>query len=81
MNAWERWNDYGIGLLLEGNAGSEKGELRQAEDAFTEVERLGRPDGPLNLARVYQGRPARRRCRRAAARRRRQAPRRGRSHG
>jgi len=51
--AWERWNDYGIGLLLEGNAGSEKGELRQAEAAFLEVERLGRPEGPLNLARVY----------------------------
>jgi tetratricopeptide (TPR) repeat protein len=51
--AWERWNDYGIGLLLEGNAGSEKGELRQAEAAFQEVERLGRPEGPLNLARVY----------------------------
>ena len=50
---WERWNDYGIGLLLEGNAGSEKGELRQAEAAFGEVERLGRPEGPLNLARVY----------------------------
>ena len=51
--AWERWNDYGIGLLLEGNAGSDKGELRQAEAAFAEVERLGRPEGPLNLARVY----------------------------
>jgi hypothetical protein len=53
VNAWERWNDYGIGLLLEGTTGSEKGELRQAADAFTEVERLGRPDGALNLARVY----------------------------
>lgn len=51
--AWERWNDYGIGLLLEGNSGSDKGELRQAEAAFAEVERLGRPEGPLNLARVY----------------------------
>ncbi|MBP7775884.1 MAG: tetratricopeptide repeat protein [Acidobacteria bacterium] len=51
--AWERWNDYGIGLLLEGNAGSDKGELRQAEAAFAEVEKLGRPEGPLNLARVY----------------------------
>ncbi len=51
--AWERWNDYGIGLLLEGNAGSDKGELRQAEAAFAEVERLGRPEGPLNLARVF----------------------------
>lgn len=44
---WERWNDYGIGLLLKGKAA-----LRQAEEAFTEVERLGRYDGPLNLARV-----------------------------
>jgi hypothetical protein len=50
---WERWNDYGIGLLLEGTTGSEKGELRQAADAFSQVERLGRADGALNLARVY----------------------------
>jgi tetratricopeptide (TPR) repeat protein len=46
--AWQRWNDYGIGLLLKGKA-----ELRQAEEAFREVERLNRYDGPLNLARVY----------------------------
>ncbi len=46
--AWQRWNDYGIGLLLKGKA-----ELRQAAEAFTEVERLNRWDGPLNLARVY----------------------------
>jgi hypothetical protein len=51
--AWERWNDYGIGLLLEGSTGSEKGELRQAADAFSQVERLGRADGALNLARVF----------------------------
>ncbi|HLU47541.1 MAG TPA: tetratricopeptide repeat protein, partial [Planctomycetota bacterium] len=50
---WERWNDYGIGLLLEGDSGSRKGELRQAEEAFARVEELGRPDGPLNRARVY----------------------------
>ncbi len=50
---WQRWNDYGIGLLLEGNRGSEKGELIQAADAFGHVEKLGRADGPLNLARVY----------------------------
>jgi tetratricopeptide (TPR) repeat protein len=50
---WQRWNDYGIGLLLEGDRGSEKGELIQAAHAFAEVERLGRADGPLNLARVY----------------------------
>jgi len=48
---WQRWNDYGIGLLRKG--GKTKGELRQAEEAFTRVEELGRPDGPLNLARVY----------------------------
>jgi tetratricopeptide (TPR) repeat protein len=50
---WERWNDYGIGLLLEGTTGSEKGELRQAAEAFAEVERLGHAEGPLNLARVF----------------------------
>jgi Cytochrome c554 and c-prime len=49
IEPWQRWNDYGIGLLLK----TGRGELRQAEDAFREVERLGRPDGPLNLARVY----------------------------
>lgn len=50
---WQRWNDYGIGLIRKGNMGSTKGELRQAEHAFAEVEALGRPDGPLNRARVY----------------------------
>src|SRR6266704_518538 len=50
---WQRWNDYGIGLLLEGDRGSEKGELIQAAQAFSEVEKLGRADGPINLARVY----------------------------
>ncbi len=47
--AWQRWNDYGIGLLRKGGSG----QLRQAEAAFTEVESFGRADGPLNLARVY----------------------------
>jgi len=51
--AWQRWNDYGIGLLRESNGGSSKGDLRQAEAAFRQVEALDRPDGPLNLARVY----------------------------
>jgi tetratricopeptide (TPR) repeat protein len=51
IEEWQRWNDYGIGLLRKG--GKSKGELAQAEAAFREVERLGRPDGPLNLARVY----------------------------
>ena len=46
---WQRWNDYGIGLLRKGG----RGQLRQAEEAFAQVEALDRPDGPLNLARVY----------------------------
>ena len=51
---WQRWNDYGIGLLLEStDRGAEKGELIQAAQAFEQVERLGRADGPVNLARVY----------------------------
>jgi tetratricopeptide (TPR) repeat protein len=47
---WQRWNDYGIGLLLKG----EKGELVQATAAFEQVEKLGQAHGPLNLARVFQ---------------------------
>jgi tetratricopeptide (TPR) repeat protein len=47
---WQRWNDYGIGLFLEGK----KGELLQSTDAFREVEALGRWDGPLHLARVHE---------------------------
>jgi len=49
----ERWNDYGIGLLREGDSGSGKGELRQAEQAFKVVESMGQGYGALNLARVY----------------------------
>jgi tetratricopeptide (TPR) repeat protein len=52
VDPWERWNDYGIGLLREGGR-SAAGPLRQAEAAFREVERLGRAEGPINLARVY----------------------------
>jgi hypothetical protein len=52
IDEWQRWNDYGIGLLRK--AGSKaRGELAGAEAAFRRVEELGRPDGPLNLARVY----------------------------
>jgi tetratricopeptide (TPR) repeat protein len=50
---WQRWNDYGIGLLNEGRPGGTRGELRQAIAAFAEVEKLGRFDGPLNMARAY----------------------------
>jgi tetratricopeptide (TPR) repeat protein len=53
--AWQRWNDYGIGLLLEGAAkGGQKGELKQAEEVFRKVAELGQADGWVNLARVYQ---------------------------
>jgi tetratricopeptide (TPR) repeat protein len=53
IDAWERWNDYGIALLRAGDQGSNKGELRAAAAAFAQVEALGRADGPMNLARVY----------------------------
>jgi len=46
---WQRWNDYGIGLLRK----PKNSQLRQAEEAFRQVEALGRGDGALNLARVY----------------------------
>ncbi len=43
---WIRWNDYGIGLLLQG-------DLRGASYAFGKVAEIAadKPDGPLNLAR------------------------------
>lgn len=44
---WQRWNDYGIGMLLKGKA-----ELKPTMEAFRRVEQLGRYDGPLNLARA-----------------------------
>ncbi|MFO0910207.1 MAG: tetratricopeptide repeat protein, partial [Isosphaeraceae bacterium] len=51
---WQRWNDYGIGLLLEGgDKGGQKGELKQAEPVFQKVADLGQADGWVNLARVY----------------------------
>ena len=45
---WERWNDYGIGLFLEG-------DTRAALDAFNQVSEIApeSPEGPINLARVY----------------------------
>lgn len=52
---WQRWNDYGIGLFLEGaDKGGQKGELKQAEEVFQKVVQLGVVDGWVNLARVYQ---------------------------
>ena len=53
-NHWQRWNDYGIGLFLSGNdMGGQKGQLKQAEEAFQQVAALGKVDGYVNLARVY----------------------------
>ena len=54
IEPWQRWNDYGIGLFRKGDSGSNRGELRQAEEAWKRVEALGRGDGPLNLARLYE---------------------------
>jgi Tfp pilus assembly protein PilF len=44
---WERWNDYGIGLLLQG-------DLKAAEAAFTTATRIApdNPDGWVNIGRV-----------------------------
>lgn len=53
VSSWERWNDYGIALLREGNEGASKGELRQAEQVFNKVESMNPGMGALNLARVY----------------------------
>ncbi len=54
---WQRWNDYGIGCLIEGGAEEKKGELLQAEKAFKELLKAY-PDKAgvayLNMARVYE---------------------------
>jgi tetratricopeptide (TPR) repeat protein len=44
---WLRWNDYGIGLFLQG-------DLKGAAKAWTKVAELApdKPDGPLNRARA-----------------------------
>jgi tetratricopeptide (TPR) repeat protein len=53
---WQRWNDYGIGCYLEGGAGSKRGELKQAAEAFRKViaseDAAAKGHGWLNLARV-----------------------------
>jgi Tfp pilus assembly protein PilF len=52
---WLRWNDYGIGLFLQG-------DLKGAARAWTKVAELApdKPDGPLNCARaeIAEGRLA-----------------------
>ncbi len=49
---WQRWNDYGIGLLRKGGSGAVRGELPSAIHAFEQVAALGKADGPLNRARA-----------------------------
>jgi tetratricopeptide (TPR) repeat protein len=52
---WQRWNDYGIGLFIKGTnkVAPSSSEIKQAQAAFKEVEKLGRYDGALNLARAF----------------------------
>jgi hypothetical protein len=51
--AWERWNDYGIGLVRAGSGGGvAKGQLAQAIEAFGVVEQLGVSDGAINQGRA-----------------------------
>src|SRR5262249_44790159 len=44
---WQRWNDYGIGLLLQG-------DLKRAQLAFEQVTKIdpNNPDGWVNAGRV-----------------------------
>ncbi len=51
---WERWNDYGIGLLLQGDLKGAEHAFRQAMEADP-----SHPDGWVNAARamVEEGRP------------------------
>lgn len=53
--AWQRWNDYGIGCLLEGDFQGRRGELKQAEAAFQQVVTVSEAasHGWINLARVF----------------------------
>ena len=46
-NSWQRWNDYGIGLLLQG-------DLKGAQRAFEQVTKIdpNNPDGWVNIGRV-----------------------------
>ncbi len=53
---WQRWNDFGIGLLLQVQKAGKYGQLKLALRAFEQVEKLGRWDGALNQARVYLAR-------------------------
>ena len=49
---WMRWYDYAIALFRQGERAGNKGDLRQADHAFAQVEALGRAEGPLGRART-----------------------------
>lgn len=50
---WQRWHDYGIGLVREADrGGAGRGPIRQAEEAFAKVEGWSPSIGALALARV-----------------------------
>ncbi|MEE2914540.1 MAG: multiheme c-type cytochrome [Pseudomonadota bacterium] len=49
IDAWVRWNDYGIGFLRK----KDRRGLKQAESAFQKVSALNPANGYLNLGRVY----------------------------
>jgi tetratricopeptide (TPR) repeat protein len=55
--AWQRWNDYGIGLFLIGDGDPEKRGMLQAREAFQRLlspeYKAGHGQAHLNLARVY----------------------------
>jgi hypothetical protein len=50
--AWQRWYDYGIGLLRQADRGSGRGALRQADEAFTELASMAPSLGALARARL-----------------------------
>ena len=49
IETWQRWNDYGIGLIGH----PELSWLRESVEAFEQVQRLNRVQGPMNLVRAY----------------------------
>jgi tetratricopeptide (TPR) repeat protein len=54
--AWQRFNDYGIGLLLQRDVAGKKGELKQAAEVFGKLIAMGgkaAANGYVNRARVY----------------------------
>jgi tetratricopeptide (TPR) repeat protein len=55
--AWQRWNDYGIGMFLIAEADPKKAGMRQAQEAFQRLLTLDAKEahahGYLNLARSY----------------------------